>query len=134
MLTIFFLARSLNDLWEYSIHDNTWTFLGGNTTSNNSYAGTLSVGVPTSNELGYPSFGYRMAGWTDSSGVYFLNGRADFVSRNQVLRYTTDNSTGYWTLFCPSDLTGRRDAGTSGNSWLFGGYGTDRNSDTMTCE
>lgn len=142
---------TLNDLWRYDIASGEWTWMSGaNTESQNGTYGTKGVAaaenVPGSREYA--------ASWIDASGDLWLfggNGYAEVApgTLNDLWKY--DTSTGQWAWMSgskygdnlsvaptygtkgtahPNNVPGGRYnavswADTSGNLWLFGGYGWD---------
>lgn len=137
----------MNDVWEYSAGQ--WAWMGGsNLGGQNGTYGAL--GVPAMSNI--PGARYEAASWTDSSGALWLFGGNGFDSAgteaalNDMWKY----SDGEWTWMGGSDVAkqlgiygtlgapatnntpGAR-FGTvtwvdsSGNFWLFGGFGYDSN-------
>ena len=136
----------MNDVWEYSAGQWTWTG-GSNLGGQNGTYGAL--GVPAMSNI--PGARYEAASWTDSSGAVRVFGGNGFDSAgteaalNDMWKY----SNGEWTWMGGSDVAkqlgiygtlgpatnntpGAR-FGTvtwvdsSGNFWLFGGFGYDSN-------
>jgi N-acetylneuraminic acid mutarotase len=139
----------LGDLWEYSSGSGLWTWQGGATQS--STAGTY--GTKGTAAAGYiPGTRYAAASWTDASGNFWLfGGHGDDSAGTSgeladLWKYTP--ATGLWTWVGGSstvvttstygtqgtgstaNIPGGRDyaatwTDSSGNLWLFGGYGYD---------
>jgi N-acetylneuraminic acid mutarotase len=125
--------------------DTNWTWEAGSNAAN--YIGNyISVGSATS--TGQPSGRYSAMSWLDSSGQFWVfsgaGGASDmWMFNTSTLQWTwvagnasvTVASTGiYGTqgIAAPTNLPGQRSAGStwidsSGNFWMFGGYGTDAN-------
>jgi N-acetylneuraminic acid mutarotase len=142
----------LNDLWKYVPSTGLWDWITGEDVANaTGYYGTLGTNVTTSNQ---PGARYSANSWIDSSGNLWLFGgygndsTGSVGSLNDLWRYnptsgdwtwfsggTTDNASGvYGTLgtAAASDVLGARYSAnswvdSSGNFWLFGGYGYDSN-------
>jgi N-acetylneuraminic acid mutarotase len=139
----------LNDLWQYSPSTGLWTWVSGGNAHNASgiygTQGTASAG-------NVPGGRYSASSWIDSSGNLWLFGGVGYGSTgavgslNDLWRYSP--STGQWTWVnggnvddaagvygtqgsaAASNLPGARQAAnswidSSGNLWLFGGYGYD---------
>jgi N-acetylneuraminic acid mutarotase len=139
----------LNDLWHYSPSTGLWTWVnGGNAGNASGVYGTLA----TASASNVPGARSSASSWTDSSGNLWLFGGVGDDSTgavgnlNDLWRYTP--STGQWTWVsggnadnaagvygtqgtaAAGDFPGARQAAnswidTSGNLWLFGGYGED---------
>lgn len=134
----------LNDLWKYSILLNQWTFVSGNTISNQApNYGTKNVANVSNNPGGRNSMAY----WSDKSGkLWLLGGANNSGNLNDLWKY--DIESGMWTWVSGESLVNR--AGTygskgnasttytpgarnqfsgwsdeSGNFWIFGGIGCD---------
>lgn len=140
---------SLNDLWQYAPSTGLWTWMGGSATINAAAVygtqGTASTG-------NVPGARYGSSYWTDASGNLWLFGGYGYVTSsssgdlNDLWEYTP--STRQWTWVSGSNVTaaagvygtqntaasgnvpGARYGAaywidTSGNLWLFGGYGYD---------
>ena len=132
----------LNDLWEYTPGTGQWTWVSGsNQTSQTGVYGTQ--GTPSSSNV--PGARHDSVAWTDSSGTLWLFGGQyqdptthQSEELNDLWEYAP--GTGQWTWvsgsnqFNPvgsygsSPVPGSRDSSvawtdTSGNLWLFGGYG-----------
>jgi len=137
----------LNDQWEYSPTNKTWTWVSGSyTTGANGIYGTLG----TSSNGNVPGARNSAVSWTDKSGNLWLFGGQGFASTgsgnlNDLWRFTPATQTWTWmsgsdtagasgvygTLGTPStsNFPGARNwavswADASGNFWLFGGSGT----------
>ncbi len=138
-------ACTLNDLWRYS--KGQWTWMGGSNVADQSgvYG---SQGSPASGNI--PGARLNAAAWVDASGNFWLFGGQGFAasappgSLNDLWKY----SGGQWTWVSGSNVInpngswgtegspasgnvpsaryqGVTWADTSGNLWLFGGYGSD---------
>ncbi len=137
----------LNDLWRYNPSTNQWTWVNGTNVSNQAAVyGTKGVSS-TSN---MPSTRYRAVSWIDSHDNLWLFGGQGYDSGattyqfNDLWKYSP--SLNQWTWVSGSNLTdqlgvygtkgtannanvpGARSAAvswidSSGNFWLFGGYG-----------
>jgi N-acetylneuraminic acid mutarotase len=136
---------SLNDLWKYSPSTSEWTWMGGsNVVNQNGMYGTQGTAAAGN----VPGALNQAASWTDASGNLWLFGGLGLAEEvlNDLWKYST--STGLWTWMSGSTLTdqrgtygtqgtaaasnipGSRDGvvgwtDTSGNFWLFGGFGYD---------
>jgi N-acetylneuraminic acid mutarotase len=141
---------SLNDLWEYTPSNNQWTWVSGSNLVNQ--LGKYGVGgIATASSV--PSARTNIiASWTDSSGNFWMFGGIGYDSvgingyLNDVWEYVP--STHVWTWVAGSNLVNRNpNYGTlgipaynnipgarntpiswtdsSGNFWLFGGFGYD---------
>jgi beta-lactam-binding protein with PASTA domain/N-acetylneuraminic acid mutarotase len=141
-----------NDLWEFNPAKNQWTWMSGSTTvSVPGVYGTL--GVPAAANV--PGGRYAAISWTDSSGNFWLFGGdgQDGTDVNGYLNdlWEFGPSTGEWAWMSGSSTVGnfaqfgvygtlgtaaasnvpggRENASewtdSSGNFWLFGGYGAD---------
>jgi N-acetylneuraminic acid mutarotase len=142
-------AGYLNDLWQYSPSTGQWTWEGGLNTLNASGVYGTQGATAASN---LPGARYSASSWTDSSGNFWLFGGVGYSSTgsvgnlNDLWRYSP--STGQWTWVsggtannaagvygtqgtaAASNLPGARYSASawidsSGNLWLFGGYGYD---------
>ncbi len=139
----------LNDLWQYSPSTGLWTWLSGGEADNASGVyGTLGTAAAGN----APGARYSASSWIDSSGNLWLFGGVGYASTgapgslNDLWRYTP--STRLWTWVsggnaadaagvygaqgsaAASNQPGARQAAnswidSSGNLWLFGGYGYD---------
>ena len=139
----------LNDLWQYTPSTKQWTWVsGGNVANAIGVYGTQ--GTAAAGNL--PGARYSASSWTDSSGNLWLFGGTGYDSTgalgslNDLWRYSP--STGLWTWVAgaigdnvsgvygtkgtasASNLPGARYSAnswtdSSGNLWLFGGYGYD---------
>jgi len=140
---------SLNDLWRYSPSSQEWTWIGGGNGENAS--GVYGAqGAAAASDV--PGARYAASSWIDTSGNLWLFGGFGYDSTgavgylNDLWRYslsnglwtwvgggTGDNTSGvYGTPVTPSasNQPGARQAAnswidSSGNVWLFGGYGYD---------
>ncbi len=139
----------LNDLWKYSPSTGEWTWVSGSSTGNASgIYGTQSAAASAN----VPGARYSAASWMDASGNLWLLGgngmdsTGAFGYLNDLWKYTV--STGQWTWVggsetisasgvygtqgaaASADVPGARSASvswtdSSGNLWLFGGFGLD---------
>jgi hypothetical protein len=141
----------LNDLWKYDINSSEWTWMGGSNLANqNGNYGTRGTASLSS----VPGARYTAVGWTDSSGNLWLFGGLGLDSvgtagggdLNDLWKYNI--SSGEWTWMSGSNLANQNGTygtqGTtalgnvlgargyavswtdsSGNLWLFGGFGPD---------
>jgi N-acetylneuraminic acid mutarotase len=142
-------AGNLNDLWRYSPTTGLWTWISGADAVNASGVyGTLSTAAAAN----VPGARYSAASWIDSSGNLWLfggvgNDAAGAVGNlNDLWRYSP--TTGLWTWIsggsgdnangvygtqataAAGNMPGGRNSvaswiDSSGNLWLFGGYGYD---------
>jgi N-acetylneuraminic acid mutarotase len=143
----------LNDLWQYSTSSGQWTWVGGQDGTNpGGVYGTL--GSSTANNL--PGARQSATSWTDSSGDLWLFGGIGFDSTgavgslNDLWRFlpsagqwtwvsggNDDNASGFYGTqgtAAPGNVPGARSSfsswiDSSGNMWLFGGYGYDSSGD-----
>jgi N-acetylneuraminic acid mutarotase len=140
----------LNDVWELNPSTNIWTWMGGsNTFRAPGVYGTL--GVPAAGNI--PGARNGSASWVDGSGNLWLFGGEAVnpsggaaLSSNDLWKFSPitnqwtwvggsdvpSASGSYGTLGSPSanNIPGARYSAstwmdTSGNLWLFGGYGVD---------
>ena len=139
----------LNDLWEFNVSSDQWTWVSGSDTGNAEGAyGSLGVAAVTN----VPGARSSAVGWTDSSGNLWLFGgglsseNLDGGYGNDLWEFnptkkmwtwvggsSTDSALGvYGTLGTPSsgNVPGARGESVSwsdstGNLWLFGGDGED---------
>jgi hypothetical protein len=139
------MAGGLNDLWEYTPTAKTWTWVSGSSTvSATGVYGTLGVAA-ASNTPGARS---DSVSWTDTSGNLWLFGGGMF---NDLWEFNTTTKEWTWVsgsnsanakgvygtlnLASASNVPGARGSygygasvswtDTSGNLWLFGGWGYD---------
>ena len=144
-------SGSLNDLWKYNTSTGQWTWVSGDNTLNqlgvNGTKGTAAAGNK-------PGARFGSVSWTDASGNLWLFGGSGYAasggsgSLNDLWKYNTttgqwtwvsgDNTTDQWGIYgtkgiaTASNKPGAR-AGSvsrsdgSGNLWLFGGQGYDKN-------
>jgi N-acetylneuraminic acid mutarotase len=143
------VAGSLNDLWRYSPGTGQWTWISGGIADN--AAGVYGTqGTPAAGNV--PGSRYAASSWIDSTGNLWLFGGYGYDSTglagslNDLWRYNP--STGLWTWIsggnadnaagvygtqgtaAAGNVPGSRYAATAwfdstGNLWLFGGYGYD---------
>ncbi len=141
-------AGYLNDLWEYSPSAGQWTWVSGANVAGQS--GTYGTqGTATASNV--PGARGLAASWIDASGNFWLFGGLGFDLSSQTNYQLNDlwkYSAGEWTWMsganAPNQLgtygtqgtaasgnvPGARNSAvswidTSGNLWLFGGYGYD---------
>jgi N-acetylneuraminic acid mutarotase len=143
----------LNDLWEFSISTNQWTWVGGTDLAyGNGVYGTLGASAVAN----VPGSRSGSVAWTDNNGNLWLFGGYG-VASNGGVGYLNDlwqfnTFTGDWTWMAgsstlggnggqpgtyatwmtpnSSNVPGSRQYATAwtdaaGNLWLFGGYGYD---------
>src|ERR1700693_5315718 len=140
-------AGNLNDLWRYSPSTGQWTWIsGGNGDSASGVYGTLGTAAASN----VPGARYSASSWIDSSGNLWLFGgygddsTGSVGKLNDLWQYSP--STNEWTWISGEDVAnvtgvygtlgtvsasnepGARQAAnswidSSGNLWLFGGYG-----------
>ncbi len=147
---------SLNDLWEFNPTDNTWTWVSGANTPNQSgVSGTQ--GVPAATNV--PGARLGSISWVDKSGNFWLFGGQGYdiagstgmlndlwkfnptsmmwtwVSGSSVLPASGGTQGIYGTMGVPNpaNAPGSREMPVSwtdsnGGLWLFGGYGQDSTS------
>jgi len=135
----------LNDLWKFNPVTSQWTWVSGANTRNQH--GVYGAADPADNVPGSRSYS---ASWTDSSGTLWLFGGVGYDSAtawpgrlNDLWKF--DQASGNWTMVKGADTidqagtyvnlgeTGTPGArggsaawtDTSGDLWLFGGYGFD---------
>lgn len=94
---------ALNDLWEFNISSNEWTWMGGNSvvSSTGGYPGVYgSVDVPAATNI--PGSRYYSVAWTDSVGNFWLFGGEGFDSTdfnaalNDLWEYTPSANVWIW--------------------------------------
>jgi len=141
-------SGSLNDLWEYSTSTGQWTWISGSSATNqNGTYGTKGVGS-VSNTPGARDSAFS---WVDASGNLWLFGGRGFAASggsgnlNDLWKYTPSNNQWTWIsganstnqvstygtlgVAAPTNVPGARYSGgatwvdSSGNLWLFGGFG-----------
>jgi N-acetylneuraminic acid mutarotase len=142
-------SGDLNDLWQYSPSTGQWIWVsGGNADDASGVYGTPGTAAAGN----VPGARYSASSWIDSSGNLWLFGGVGYASTggagslNDLWRYSP--STGLWTWVggsnaddaagvygtqgsaAASNQPGARQAAntwtdSSGNLWLFGGYGYD---------
>jgi N-acetylneuraminic acid mutarotase len=132
-----------NDLWEFNSTTKEWTWVGGSSTPS---AVGVWVGTPSTSNI--PSSRYSAVSWADDNGNFWLFGGVDNYSApvNDLWEYTpttkewtrvsgssagnTPGSYGTLGVASTSNVPGSRWNAvswidTSGNLWLFGGWGVD---------
>lgn len=136
-------SGSLNDLWKYTPSTGWWTWISGDSTVNQpGVYGTKGIAAPSNK----PGIRYATAGCSDALGNLWLFSGANNNGANDLWKYTP--STNQWTWMSgdsignndlvsvygtkgvaaatntPGPRTGSVSWGdTSGNVWVFGGYG-----------
>jgi N-acetylneuraminic acid mutarotase len=139
---------ALNDLWRFSPSTGLWTWVsGGNTENAGGVYGTLGTAAASN----APGARYSATSWIDSSGDLWLFGGYGYDSTGAAIGYLNDlwkfsPDTGLWTWVSGAEaknapglygVEGTAAAGnapgarysanswidSSGNLWLFGGYG-----------
>jgi N-acetylneuraminic acid mutarotase len=143
----------LNDLWQYSPSTNEWTWISGGSTAN--AAGVYgTLGTAAAGDV--PGARYSASSWIDSSGhLWLFGGYGDDSTGSQgklndLWQYSP--STNEWTWISGGSaanaagvygtlgtgsaghVPGARQAASSGidssgNLWLFGGYGYNSSGD-----
>jgi N-acetylneuraminic acid mutarotase len=139
----------LNDLWQYSPSSGLWNWINGEDAANASGVyGTLGTAAAAN----LPGARQAASSWTDTSGNFWLFGGVGYNSTdtvgnlNDLWRYSpssaqwtwvsggyADNAAGVYGTQgsgSPSTVPGARNSisswiDSSGNLWLFGGYGYD---------
>ena len=147
------VVGKLNDLWRYNPSTGLWAWISGGSSANaNGVYGTQG----SASASNVPGARYSASSWIDASGNLWLFGGYGYDSNGVVgklddlWRYSP--STGLWTWVSGAnaadasgtygtqgtasvaDLPGARQAAnswidSSGNLWLFGGYGYDSSGD-----
>lgn len=139
---------NLNDLWKYDRTTNQWTWVKGAKIIDSLGAyGTQGVPAAANN----PSARYYAVSWRDPSGNLWLLGGIGYIGGTEVLLndlWKYDRSSNQWTWFkgaqtgnqlgkygtqgvaAAANTPGARDKAvtwtdSTGNLWLFGGYGYD---------
>jgi N-acetylneuraminic acid mutarotase len=140
-----------NDLWMFNPTNGQWTWMTGSSTRNQSGTyGTLGTGA-TGNTPGARN---HPLAWTDSSGNFWLFGGLGYDSSgtlgflNDLWKYTPSTSQWAWVsgsnavnqngsygtlgVAAGTNVPGGREMSAlwidgSGNLWLLGGYGLDKN-------
>jgi len=139
----------LNDLWKYSPSSGLWTWIDGEDAANGSgLYGTLGTAVVGA----LPGARQAASSWIDSAGNLWLFGGVGYDAAsavgnlNDLWKYSTSTSEWTWVsggigdnassvpgtqgTGSPADVPGGRNSvsswiDSSGNLWLFGGYGYD---------
>jgi len=139
----------INDLWKYNITSNEWTWVSGsNLVSQKGTYGMLGTSAPAN----VPGARQHSVAWTDTSGSLWLFGGVGLDSAgatgdlSDLWKYNI--SSGEWTWMngpnlisqkgtygtqgtpASANVPGARDSAvswkdTSGNLWVFGGFGFD---------
>jgi len=133
----------LNDLWQYSISNNQWTWVSGNNIVNqNGVYGSLINNIPGSRSSSIP--------WIDSNNLLLFGGQGfdsigDNGALNDLWEYSISNNEWTWIsgnntidqfgiygtqgISSSNNIPGSRYSSISwidssnNNLWLFGGYG-----------
>ena len=140
----------LNDLWQYNPTNGQWTWVSGSNVAGQS--GTYGV-QGTGSTSNIPGGRGQYSTWVDSSGNFWFFGGLGYDSvgafskLNDLWEYTPSNGQWTWiegsnTIHHPglygvqgsgnvANIPGSRNlsatwADTSGNFWLFGGFGYDK--------
>jgi len=138
-------SNPLNDLWEFTPSTKEWTSVVANYSYVDGVYGTL--GIPAAGNI--PGSRFGASNWRDSNGnVWVFGGSGDNVDINDLWEFNPATSDWAWMGGSNSDndyqpavygtpsvpaavnLPGARDGAanwidSSGNLWLFGGYGYD---------
>jgi N-acetylneuraminic acid mutarotase len=137
----------LNDLWEYSVSSDEWTWTSGSNLANKlGIYGTEGMGAASN----VPGARSDSSAWTDKSGNFWLFGGFGSDSAgtqsdlNDLWEYSVTNKDWTWMsgsnlgdqngvygtlgMLAPANVPGNREGGASwtdasGNLWLFGGSG-----------
>jgi ribosomal protein S11 len=142
-------AGYLNDLWEYSTTTGQWTWISGSSTTY-AFGDYGQQGVPETYNV--PGARVFASSWIDSAGNFWLFGGSgvdadgNIGDLNDLWEFTPPNGPWVWQsgsavanqegvygslgTGAPGNVPGSRVYGlswtdTSGNLWLFGGYGED---------
>lgn len=148
-------VSSLNDLWKYTPSTGLWTWMSGDSTSNQAGVYGTKGMVATANK---PGARFRAVNWTDASGNLWLFGGNGYAALgkgylNDLWKYSP--SSGLWT-WVSGDNTVTNQGGVygtkgvaastnkpggrfsavswsdiSGNLWLFGGFGPSSNAGNL---
>jgi N-acetylneuraminic acid mutarotase len=137
----------LDDLWNYNITTNQWTWIGGSQSVNQTgNYGTL--GTPAATNI--PGARQASMSWLDASGNFWLFGGFDLDSQGNpnALNDLWEFKAGVWTWMSGANVVNQKGvygtqgvaaasnvpgarwssaawADASGNLWLFGGQGFD---------
>ena len=138
-------SGGLEDLWKYTTSTGLWTWMSGDSsTGQRGVYGTKGIAAPGNK----PGGRQNVASCTDAYGNLWLFSGNSSTTPNDLWKYTP--STGLWT-WMSGDSVGHRDlvsvygtkgvaaaantpgprigsvswGDTSGNIWVFGGYGND---------
>jgi N-acetylneuraminic acid mutarotase len=145
-------TKYYNDLWEYKPATGQWTWVSGNNTTNNKgIYGTQGLAAAAN----VPGSRNGQSAWIDASGNFWIFGGMGYDKNGTVVDRLNDlwkynPTTGQWTWVSGSSTNGSSGVygtkGTaavgnvpgarrfqsawvdgSGNFWIFGGYGYDKN-------
>jgi N-acetylneuraminic acid mutarotase len=143
-------AGKLNDLWQYSPSSGQWTWVNGEDVTDAPPIYAAALGIASAGSV--PGARYQSSSWIDSAGNLWLFGGVGYDlggnvgNLNDLWEYVP--SLGEWTWRSGADTEnasgaygaqgaasvsntpgGRNSTGawldSSGNLWLFGGYGYD---------
>ncbi len=143
---------NFSDLWKYTPSTNQWTWVKGDNTVNQ--PGIYGIqGMPDA--ANKPGVRYKSTTWVDNTGNLWLFGGMYFIYNNPVVSYLNDlwkynPATNQWTWVKGDSTVNQQGvygiqgalaaaykpgarasnvawADTSGNFWLFGGYGYPAN-------
>jgi len=134
----------LNDLWKFDPTAGTWEWVSG---SNNTYASGVygTLGVPSTSNV--PGARTGAVSWSDSSGnLWLFGGNGGGIELNDLWEFKPTAKTWTWVsgsntgdsvgiygtqgVASTSNVPGARSGAvswtdSSGNLWLFGGFGFD---------
>jgi len=139
------ITGDMNDLWEFSLSTHSWTLVAGSETSGGATANYGTQGIPDSANLPGPRV-WPTIFQTPNGDVWMFGGT--YSSRGEYYNDLWKYSGGQWTWMdgsqgpsesyigvygtigndSPTNAPGGRFAGgswadSSGNLWMFGGYG-----------
>lgn len=145
---------NLNDLWMFDPASSEWTWVTGGTIANQAGVyGTKGVADPANT----PGARFGAVSWLGADGKFWMFGGADGITQNGSHDFSDlwsfDPATGEWTWVSGSDIKGQigvygtkgvasasnlpgaREASaswrdSSGNLWLFGGFGRAATTDS----
>lgn len=115
----------LNDVWEYTPANNTWTWIGGLSTANAKGVYASGTGIPASQVT--PGAREGAATWTDATGHFWLfgGGGYDSVGDNGLLNdlWTYNPSSHLWT-FVGTAADATTNSNVANNYPTYGTMGT----------